>query len=380
MRILTYLRRLEAAGGVETHVLELSRELSRRGHVIDLCYAEEGNLSEIFASFCGSLTKIPSLEFDGPPLPYVRNTLAAVRRARHLRPDVVYVNHATELSWAVGVGTLCRAGVVCYFHTFVDYEPGSIGSRAVPLLGRRVSRFLADVEFVRDAWQSKTLKGVHIDVIPNGVALSDYPQATAAQRAHSREVLGLPADAYVVVYLGRIVPIKGVDVLLDAWRQLAAPPDEARLLIAGVPREPSEHDDYVRRLQDDAPPGSQWLPMQRGVVNMLHAADVLVLPSRWEEPFGRILIEALATGTPVVAAAVGGLPEVLTGEFARFLFPREDAASLAQQLHDLRNWREVDAGLGDRCIAYVNRRFSLQNTSSQMEAAFRSATAPHAAD
>ncbi len=375
MRILTYLPRLEAAGGIEIHLLQMSRELTRRGHVFDICYEHDGNLSETFASFCGSLTKIPGLEYGGAPLPYLRDIFAAVRRASHLRPDVVYVNQPTELAWAVAVSTIARAPIVCCLHTFTDYRQGYVGSRAVPLLGRRVFRFVAVSEFIRDGWKSTSLKDAGIDVIPNGIALSDYPRGGAAELLHSREALGTPSDAYVALYLGRIVPEKGVDVLLDAWRQMAAPPDEARLLIAGIPRDPSDHDDYLRGLQEDAPPGCQWLAMQPDVVEVLHAADVVVLPARWQEPFGRVVIEAMATGRPALGAAVGGVPGILTGEFSRFLFPKEDAASLAQHLRELRNWRAVDPGLAERCVAYVDQTFSLQDTASQMEAVFRSATA-----
>jgi glycosyltransferase involved in cell wall biosynthesis len=378
MRILTYLPRLEAAGGVESHLLQMSRELTRRGHVFDVCYEQEGNLSETFGSFCGSLTKIPLLEYRGAPLPYLRDISVAVRRASRLRPDVVYVNQPTELAWAVAVSTISRAPIVCCLHTFNDYQKGYVGSHAVPLLGRRVSRFVAVSPFIRDRWKATSLKDARVDVIPNGIALSDYPRGGAAERSHNRETLGLPEDVYVVLYLGRIVPDKGVDVLLDAWRKLGAPPEEARLLIAGIPRDLTHQDDYLHGLQRDAPPGCEWLPMQPDVVHFLHAADVVVLPARWQEPFGRVLIEAMATGRPALGAAVGGVPGILTGEFSRFLFPKEDSDSLAQQLRELRNWRAVDPELADRCVAFVDQTFSSHETASQMEAVLESAAARRA--
>jgi glycosyltransferase involved in cell wall biosynthesis len=375
MRILTYLPRLEAAGGIEIHLLQMSRELSRRGHVIDMCYAEDGNLSETFGAFCASLTQIPRLEYAGGALAYLRDMSTALRRAGHLRPDVVHVNKPTELPWAAAMSAIFGAPIVCCLHTFYDYPQGYIGARVVPLLARRVFRFVAVSESIRERWKATSLKHASIDVVPNGIALSDYPEGSAADLLHTREALGLPADAYVALYLGRIVPEKGVDVLLDAWRQIGASADQARLLIAGVPPDPADRDEYLRGLQADAPPGCEWLAMAPDIVDLLHAADVVVLPARWEEPFGRVLIEAMATGRPALGAAVGGVPSVLTGEFARFLFPKEDAAGLAQQLRQLRHWRTVDPGLAERCVTYVDQTFSLQETASQMEAILASATA-----
>jgi glycosyltransferase involved in cell wall biosynthesis len=350
----------------------MSRELTRRGHVFDLCYEQDGDLSDTFRSFCASLTKIPSIRYSESPVSDARNVLAAARTAIRLRPDLIYVNHATELAWAVAVQARTRAPIVCWLHVFIEYQPGSLGSRMVPLLARRVHRFLAVSEFIRDQWREQSLGAAEVDVIPNGVSVADYPTASAAELVRSRETLGVPANAYVVLYPGRIVPEKGVDLLLDAWKELDLPPDRARLLIVGL-QSGSTQTEYVGELQDASPPGCSWLPMRSDVVSILHAADVVVLPARWQEPFGRVLIEAMATGRPAVGARVGGIPEILDGEFARFLFPKEDSAALADRLRDLRDWRVADPGLAERCVKHVAERFSLDATATRVEAVLQSA-------
>jgi glycosyltransferase involved in cell wall biosynthesis len=359
-------------GGVELHLLQMSRELTRRGHVFDLCYEEDGDLSDSFRSFCGSLTKVPSIRYTESPVSDARRVLSAARTAIRLRPDLIYVNHATELAWAVAVQAFTRAPIVCWLHVFIEYQPGSLQSRLVPLLARRVNRFLAVSEFIRDQWQEQSLGAAAVDVVPNGVSLADYPTATTAELRRCRELLGVPANAYVVLYPGRLVPEKGVDVLLDAWRELGLPADRARLLIVGLQGD-SDQSEYVRQLQAGSPPGCSWLPMRADVVSMLHATDVVVLPARWEEPFGRVIIEAMATGRPAVGARVGGIPEILDGEFARFLFPREDSAALADRLRELQDWRVSDPGLAERCVEHVNERFSLEATATRVEAVLQSA-------
>ena len=93
---------------------------------------------------------------------------------------------------------------------------------------------------------------------------------------------------------------------------------------------------------------------------LYRAADALVLPSRCEETFGRVLVEVMACGIPAVGTAVGGVPEVLGGEFERFCVPPEDPSSLAEVLRSLSTWRLADPDLADRCRAHVNERFPLQ--------------------
>ena len=157
-------------------------------------------------------------------------------------------------------------------------------------------------------------------------------------------------------------------MLLDAWRRLGVSGDEGRLLIVGSP---SAHLDdgagFLERLQATAPPGCVWSPAQSDVVGPLHAADVVVVPSVWAEPFGRVIVEAMATGRPAVASRVGGIPEILTGEFERFLVEPGDAGVLTLALESLVGWQEREPALADRCRAHVRDHFSLDRVVEGVE-------------
>ena len=98
--------------------------------------------------------------------------------------------------------------------------------------------------------------------------------------------------------------------------------------------------------------------MATDVVTPLHAADVVVVPSVYDDPFPRTVLEAMATGRPVVASSTGGIPEELTGEFARFLVPPSDAEALRERLEAVLDWRDGEPGLGQACTAHVARHFS----------------------
>jgi glycosyltransferase involved in cell wall biosynthesis len=362
MRILTYLPELEAAGGVALHTLQVSGELAARGHQIDLVYERDGDLTDEFRSFCESVSRERSPVYSASPVADIARIIPLVLAASRRRPDIIHTNNMSELLWADGIRALTRAPIVCHLHEFRPFSRVSMAT-----LCRPVNRFVAVSQFLQDAWSQHGLDADRIEVIPNGFALSAYPPGSAADRLKRRELLGLPADAYVVLCMGRIIPEKGVDVLLEAWKRLGLSPDQARLVIVGVP---SGSSDYVRGLQAQAPPGCEWLPMRRDVVSVLHAADVLVLPAVWDEPFGRVIVEAMATGRPAVASAVGGIPGILDGEFSRMLFPRGDASALAERLRALVGWRRDDPDLENRCIEHVARRYALADVVTRLESLF----------
>ena len=99
---------------------------------------------------------------------------------------------------------------------------------------------------------------------------------------------------------------------------------------------------------------------------------MVVVPSVWQEPFGRTVIEALSTGRPVLASRVGGIPEILTGPLDRFLFDRENAEGLAEQLLGLAHWRDKEPELAGLCRSRVLEQFTLTGAVDGIESAFRS--------
>ncbi len=128
-------------------------------------------------------------------------------------------------------------------------------------------------------------------------------------------------------YIGRLVPEKGVSVLLDACRQL--PTSGWQLRVAG--RAPNGDADL--RAQ------AAGLPVEFvGFVNpaeFLAGIDVLVVPSIWQEPFGLTIVEAYAAGVPVIGAASGGVAEIVSAVDPSNLVPPNDPAALARKMAEL---------------------------------------------
>ena len=156
----------------------------------------------------------------------------------------------------------------------------------------------------------------------------------AGERAALRQSLGIADDAPVVLFVGHLVPVKALDVLLNAWAALS------RLLSVGAhPRlvligEGTQRDTLERQARElglaDQVAFLGPKP-QPAVADWIAAADLLTLPSH-AEGSPNVIVEALASGTPVVASRVGGIPDLVDDGVNGLLVPAGDAAALAEAL------------------------------------------------
>ena len=127
---------------------------------------------------------------------------------------------------------------------------------------------------------------------------------------------------------------------------------------------------FEEELRSLATDSVEFLGARRDVVTPLHAADIIVIPSTWDEPFGRTVIEGLSTGRVVLASRVGGIPEILAGPLEPFLFERGDAPGLAAKIRTFRHWRDEDPGLATVCTERVQQGFTLKDMVDGVEASF----------
>ncbi len=339
--------------------LQLSRELSGMGHEIDLYYETPGELEAEYRAFCRSITPAHLRVRRPGLLSNLRRAAPALSSAARRHPDVVYVQSFGNIPFGALVARLSRAPLVCHLRGFASYGK-------TKLLASQVSRFIAVSHDTRQRWSDAGVDASRIEVVHNGVDLDDYPLGGQVEREASRKQLGIPPRSFVVLYYGRLDKEKGVEVLLDAWRKSGIPESEGRLVIMGEAVIDPDPDASLRRLQELAPPGCVWLPSRRDAVTALHAADVVAVPS-FAEGFPRTIIETMATGRPVVASRVGGIPESLAPPFDRYLFEPGDATALSRALASLRGWRQEDPGLAYRCRRHVADHFTLEKTAAGVE-------------
>ncbi len=353
---------MSRAGGTELNAFQVARGLSQRGHTLDLVAARDGELGPDYRTFCRSVTRRPIFDFarSSAPRDLLRMTPAVVTAATK-KPDVVYPNRFAEIIWAAAAGKLSGAPVVCHLHECRHARPGSFPNR-------HVRRFIAVSEFLRRQWVALGLDADRIDVVHNGVSGDDYPMGGLEERASARERLGLEQEGFVALYYGRLDPEKGINVLLEGWQRLGLGGSEGTLLIVGSPSAHlADGAQYAASLRESAPPGCLWLPAQADVVVLLHAADVVVVPSLWDEPCARVIIETLATGRPAIVTRTGGSPELLDGALERFLTDPGDAGMLASALAGLVDWRDHEPALATVCRDHVRERFSLDHLVEGVE-------------
>jgi D-inositol-3-phosphate glycosyltransferase len=179
-----------------------------------------------------------------------------------------------------------------------------------------------------------------VEIVAPGV---DHAFFAPGQRRQARRAIGLPEDGRMLLFVGRIQPLKGLEVAIRALSELADRCPDAFLVVVGGPSGPSGQAevDRMHALVDDLGLG----PRVRFVAPQAHellstyyrAADVSVVPSR-SESFGLVALEAAACGIPVVAAAVGGLTSLVddgrTGYLIEGRSPADFAAALERILSD----------------------------------------------
>jgi glycosyltransferase involved in cell wall biosynthesis len=193
-----------------------------------------------------------------------------------------------------------------------------------------------------------------VHLLPNAIDMRRFAPAPAAERERRRRELGVPPETIVCVYVGRLSREKGVRELVQAWRRLQPAP--AILLIAGpdMPGSPWNAGPAARAFVDEhGLTGSvRFLGPTTDVASVLQLADVAVQPSHFEA-LGLSAVEALACGVPVVASAVGGLPDFIQdGENGR-LVPVQDVDALARALADLIVDRDTRQAMASRARSSV---------------------------
>jgi len=361
------------AGGPPTYLYHLLPELQRLGHVVRVvAYGEDnsqdygypverisrrqGGARRLWA-LVQAITKLSGwadvLFVQGYVLPLL------MIRWRFKR---VVVKIVSDSSWEIAQRRgWTNLGVNEYQSAALPLQ-----ARLLRTLYRRAVRtadvVIAPSQHVAGLIRGWGVKPERVHVIYNGIPLkSDLSRLDPMEL---RRELGLPEDRYLLVSVGRLEPVKGVDVAIRALAHLS---NDVELVVVGDGSQRAE----LQTLAGETSGRVRFVgrQSQEAVQRFMRAADVFVLSSH-TEGLPHVALEALAVGTPVVATAVGGSPEVLTDGVNGLLVPANDATVLAAGVKRLQDEPKLARRLAENGLVR-SHDFAWETTVEQTEALLR---------
>ncbi|MDB5309379.1 MAG: family glycosyltransferase [Gemmataceae bacterium] len=338
-------------GGLERNVVNQVREGERLGQRVSiLCVERPGALAPRARELGAHLVSLDKR-------PGFRPALARQMRAvlRELRPDVIHTHQIGPLLYT-GLATLVRRPLLVHTeHGKEDYAGHQTRRWLGRIAGRFVRRFYCLSQDTAD-WVARfnIVPRSRVRLIRNGIDLDCYRRP--GDTAGVRRSLGIPPDAPVIGTVGRLDEIKQQDLLLRAFANLRAPAPPPHLLLVGDGplRGP------LRRTAEDLGIGDRvhFAGYQAETTPYLHTMQLFALTSR-SEGMPQSLLEACVAGIPVVAARVGGIPEVIEHGHSGLLFPSGDEAALVAALEALLASPDSGRRLAGRAQARVESAFHI---------------------
>jgi glycosyltransferase involved in cell wall biosynthesis len=381
IRVLRAIARLNM-GGPTLHVSYLSAGLAERGYETILVAGTVGQGEQSMAYVAEQLgvpvVTIPHLHRDISP---VRDLLATWRLARMIRVERPTILHThTAKAGAVGRAAALLAGrsrPPIIVHTFHGHVLRGYFGRFWTGFFRRLERLLARITDalvavspeVRDELVALGVAPASkFRVIRLGIELDTRVSSDGTARAETRRVMGIPEHRFVVGWIGRMTAVKRTDVVLHAFRALRDKGVDAVLCMVGDGPDRVGVEELAGELgivRDCLFPG-----YQEEVGPFFAAFDVFVLPSG-NEGTPVTAIEALASGCPVVASRVGGVPGVVDDGVDGFLVAPEAVDEVASRLAELARDAELRARMGAAGRERMQTRYAVDRLIDDVDRLYR---------
>lgn len=283
---------------------------------------------------------------------YLKAVLAAMRLYKSVGIDLLHVNHAHYWRPAeILAARLLDIPIITHLRL--------VQKRVGPFF-RFSTLIIANSNYT--ACHSDTA-GVPTRVVYNMVDIDAFSAAK-----NIRGELGLREADTVVTFAGQIKAIKGVDMFIELARRI--PDRGVRFIIAGpIKTKSGAGGAYsLDQLKEKIAglPNVHYVGFRSDMENLYHSSDVVVFPSQWNEPFGRITIEAGAACRPVVASRVGGIPEALEHGESGFLFDPYDLDALEHYTRRLLRDSDLRIAMGRKGRQLVEKKFH-SSSPRQME-------------
>jgi glycosyltransferase involved in cell wall biosynthesis len=390
VRVMRVIARLNV-GGPALHVAYLTAGLAERGYDTTLVTGSlargEESMAHVAEARGARIVTLPHLARHISPL---NDALAVVRLAeliRRERPQILHTH--TAKAGTVGRVAALLAGrrrpaiVVHTFHGHVlrgYFNP--LTTLAFRVLERLLARLTTTLVAVSPEVRDDLVRlGVapfdKFVVIRLGIELGERVGGGEAARVETRRLLGIPGDAFVVGWVGRMTAVKRTNDVLDAFRTLRDRGIDAWLVLVG---DGPDREGLERRAHElGVVRRCLFVGYQDDVAPYYDAIDVLVLPSV-NEGTPVSVIESLAAERPAVATRVGGVPDVVRDGVDGFLVDVGDSEALAARLVELAENPERRVAMGIEGRRRVVERYAVDRLVDDVDALYRSLLASRAGD
>jgi len=362
--------------------LTIADGLRQAGWNTHVTFAYPGPMEQVYRESGHETSVVPHNNWlrRSHPARFMKDVLAERRKAREFeklyartKPDLVYVNTAVSLASALAA----RRGAIPTIWHLRELFNDVGGEMRAPVPARR--------------YISRTIRGLATSVVANsGIVASNMLGEGYARRAEvifncasdeffdcclersaARARFGLPQEASIIGVPGTLRPVKGHSFFLQALRRLVLSSREVVAAITGdgEPAYVEELNKQVKAfcLQDRV----RMLGVVQDMPAFYRACDLVCVPSR-SESFGRVVIEAMATGVPVVATAVGAIPDIVEDNISGKLTKFADTYSLVGALHALVKDPASRKSLSQGARAQARRRFRTEVHQDAIQKMIRS--------
>ncbi|HZB23878.1 MAG TPA: glycosyltransferase [Gaiellaceae bacterium] len=348
----------DVAGG-QLVALQLAQAARERGDTVSFVVPAEG----------GFVDRARAEGFDAAIVDAgrtyrLRGVLRLAQLLREQRADVLHTHTLAGANVTSRVAArLAGVAVVSHLHIANSFRPSTRFAlrRLDNWTARLAAALVAVSEDTRRAYVEQGYP-TRMRVVHNGV------ETASASANGLREELAIPADAPLVVEVGRLCDVKGQRELIEAVAQV----DGARAILVGADLEQEgAYERVLRRRAEELGVAERvvFAGARDDAARVLAAADVVALPS-WTEGLPMVVLEAMALGRAVVATPVGGTPELLEDGETGLLVPPRDPKALATALRRLLEDDALRRRLGDNARRRVDERFTADATAREVLAIY----------
>ena len=364
-------------GGMNVYVRELTKELGREGiHVDVFTRSQDEHVPHVLhdLGYGNRVVHIPA----GPEVPLEKKDLAEYiptfvdgvlqfAEQKGIHYDLIHSHYWMSGVAATQLAEAWQVPVIQMFHTLGELKNRIAQSEeekegAYRLDGENLVIHSSHINKIIAATPTEKQQLIEyysadpakIEILPPGVDTDHFYDIPMDE---AREFVGIPKDDLMILFVGRIEALKGIDTLLHAMSCMhkSGSNNNANLVIIGgdpsvTPEKMTGEMAKLRRIVTDLKMDNTVLFLgkknQDSLPYYYSAANVLVMPSHYES-FGMVALEAMACGTPVIASNVGGLSHLVQDEKTGYLVPNGDWAALCDKLTNLVENTELQAKLGN---------------------------------